>query len=97
MAAASLPAGVTFPLESRADVQQIEEKLRDSQTKKTLVCRHTSTYSTIVELLKLFSPNGKLAGWAIYFVDVYPVFFIRPIFSSLTSGPHIAESNFQNW
>ena len=37
MMAASLPAGVTFPLACHADVESIEEKLQDTQTKNTLV------------------------------------------------------------
>ena len=38
MMAASLPVGVTCPLDTHADVESIEEKLRDPQTKNTLVC-----------------------------------------------------------
>jgi len=46
MVAASLPAGVTFPLDTYADVESIKEKLCDVHTKNTLVCKNRNLYST---------------------------------------------------
>jgi len=64
MMAASLPAGVTFPLACHADVESIEEKLQDTQTKNTLVGpirTNSSIYSTIF--------------WAL----LSPVYTIQPV------------------
>jgi len=47
MVAASLPEGVRFPLACHADINSIEGKLQDTQTKNTLVRTNSSIYWTV--------------------------------------------------